>query len=126
MSAQVSSLTALCTTALLTSPALSRLIQLNSERLLDCYRHLTEFLDSRGIEYIPATAGLFVFARLMPTAKSWDDEASLQQCLRREGVLVSPGRLYHLPSEQNGWFRLTFAIPKDQLTKAVAILARCL
>ncbi|GIJ86444.1 hypothetical protein Asppvi_005333 [Aspergillus pseudoviridinutans] len=126
MSSEVSSLTALCTTSLLTSPELPRLIRLNTERLLDCYRLLTNFLDSRHIDYIPVTAGLFVFARLMTTAKSWDDEANLQQCLRREGLLVSPGKLYHLPSGQNGWFRLTFAIPKDQLSKAVAILACCL
>ncbi|RHZ46029.1 pyridoxal phosphate-dependent aminotransferase [Aspergillus thermomutatus] len=126
MSAQVSSLTALCTASLLTSPELPRLIQLNSERLLDCYRLLTDFLDSRRIEYVPATAGLFVFARLLPMAKSWDDEASLQHRLRREGLLVSPGKLYHLTPRQIGWFRLTFAIPKDQLTEAVAILARCL
>ncbi|KAF7128641.1 hypothetical protein CNMCM5793_003492 [Aspergillus hiratsukae] len=125
MSSQVSSLTALCTTSLLTSAKLPQLIQFNSERLLDCYRLLTDFLDSRRIEYVPATAGLFVFARLMPTAKSWDDEAKLKQSLQKKGLLVSPGKLYHLTSGQKGWFRLTFAIPKDQLTEAVAILARC-
>jgi hypothetical protein len=125
MSSQVSSLTSLCTTSLLTSTKLSQLIQLNSERLLDCYRLLTDFLDSRSIEYVPATAGLFVFARLLPMAKSWTDEAKLQQSLRKEGLLVSPGKLYHLTSGKTGWFRLTFAIPKNQLTEAVAILARC-
>ncbi|KAL2869632.1 O-methyltransferase gliM [Aspergillus lucknowensis] len=91
-STEVSSLSTLCSMALLASGDLPKLIELNQKRLSLSYRAVIATLESHGVEYIPATAGLCVFARLAPDAKTLDDEISFQRHLRDSGLLVSPDR----------------------------------
>ncbi|KAF2973011.1 hypothetical protein GQX73_g494 [Xylaria multiplex] len=76
---QLSSLTALVTTSLLTSPTLPQLFALNSERLAEAYSSLTEWLKQREIPYVPANMGCFVFAQVAPKANTWEDEATVIQ-----------------------------------------------
>ncbi|KAJ0418006.1 PLP-dependent transferase [Aspergillus carlsbadensis] len=124
-STEVSALTTLCATALLTSPTLPSLVQSNKKRLAESYRAMTSVLEGHDIQYVPATAGLFVFARLKPKATA-KKAAQFQQRLKHKGLLVSPGQIYHLAPEQNGWYRLTFALLPAQLNKALDILDDCL
>lgn len=87
---------------------------------------MTEFLDRHGITYIPVTAGLFVFARLNPDAKTWEDEAATVAGLANAGVLVSPGRAYHGVEHEKGWARITFAVEPAELRAGLGVIAATL
>ncbi|RWA06381.1 hypothetical protein EKO27_g8722 [Xylaria grammica] len=116
---QLSSLTALVTTSLLTSATLPRLFLLSSGRLAEAYKSLTDWLKQREIPYIPANMGCFVFARIAPNAHSWEDEAAVIQAWKTAGVSVSPGRGYHVPENAKGWARINFALKPDDLAEAL-------
>lgn len=116
---QTSSLSAICTTALLNSPQLPNLLALNSERLACNYRILTAFFTRRDITYLPCNAALYVFARMAKEAQSWDDELAAVQRLKDVGVLVSPGRGYRVPEIEKGWMRVGFAVTASQLREAL-------
>lgn len=120
---QTSSLSAIAVTGLLSSPELPNLLRLNAERLAEANRTVTEFMDRYRIQYIPAKAGLFIFARLHPNAQTWEDEADTVAKLREAGVLVSPGRAYHGVEHEKGWARITFAVEPAELKKGLDIIA---
>jgi aspartate/methionine/tyrosine aminotransferase len=113
----VSTLSAVFAIALLSSPSLPSLVALNSRRLADAYKLLTNFLKSHGIRYFPCNAGLFVLARLAPNAQSWDDEAAAIDKLQEAGVLVGAGRRYHV--HEMGWARISFAVKMTVLEEAM-------
>jgi DNA-binding transcriptional MocR family regulator len=116
---QISSLSAIFTTALLSSPTLPFLITLNSARLAESYILITSFFVRYRIRYIPVNAGLTIFARLAPAAKTWDDESRMVQKLKNAGVLVSAGRTYHGVQKEKGWARLSFSIEQSRLREAL-------
>ncbi|TRX90970.1 hypothetical protein FHL15_008175 [Xylaria flabelliformis] len=116
---QLSSLTALVTTKLLTSPELPRLFELNSKRLGEAYAVLTGWLDAHGMPYIAATTGCFVFARVAPHAQIWEEEAAVIDAWKRAGVSVSAGRSYHVPETAKGWARISFALSPAVLSEAL-------
>ncbi|KAJ9488957.1 hypothetical protein VN97_g4320 [Penicillium thymicola] len=119
-----SSVSSLITKTLLTSPRLPELLTLSSLRLGRLYMILTVFLKTRGIEYIPASTGLFVFARLAPNATKWEEEAAMVRRLKEAGVLVGPGKIYHTAEGDKGWVRLTFALREDILQQGLQRLQR--
>ncbi|KAI1182819.1 1-aminocyclopropane-1-carboxylate synthase 7 [Nemania serpens] len=116
---QISSLTAIFTTALLTSPDLPALLQTNSSRLAEAYETITAFFERHGIDYLPVSHGPFVFAKVVANATSWDDESLAVACYKEAGVVISPGKAYHIIENEKGWARLTFAIKRDQLDEAL-------
>ncbi|BCS28405.1 aminotransferase gliI [Aspergillus puulaauensis] len=124
-STEVSALTTLCAAALLTSPTLSDLVAMNKKRLADSYKAMTQVLEAHNIQYVPAIAGLFVFARLKPEATA-KEEAEFVRRVRQQGLIISPGQAYHIGQEHGGWYRLTFSLLSEQLKKALAILDQCL
>jgi gliotoxin/aspirochlorine biosynthesis aminotransferase len=119
----MSSLTAISTTALLSSPQLPGLLELNSTRLSEAYATMTMFLRRHNIEYIPVSYGLFVFARIAPNADTWEDEVTAIDACKEAGVVVSSGKGYHVVEKEKGWARLTFAIKRDLLDEALRRLA---
>jgi histidinol-phosphate/aromatic aminotransferase/cobyric acid decarboxylase-like protein len=98
----MSSLTAIAATALLASPRLPALLQLNSERLLEAYTRITLFLRKHGFVYIPANIGPFLFARLVPNAEGWEDEFDVVSACKAAGIIISAGRSYHVNKNQKG------------------------
>jgi DNA-binding transcriptional MocR family regulator len=86
---------------------------------------MTDVLRVHNVRYAPATAGLFIFARLKPDATE-KEEAQFQQRMKGKGLIISPGQAYHIGPEHRGWYRLTFALLPAQLEKALAILEQCL
>ncbi|KAG9230912.1 O-methyltransferase glim-like protein, partial [Amylocarpus encephaloides] len=42
--------------------------------------------------------------------------------VKNSGVLISAGRSFHGPEDERGWARIGFAVPEEQLEKAVVIL----
>ena len=123
---QTSSFSAIATIGLLSSPNLPTLLDLNSERLAAAYNTITTFLIRRHIQFIPVTSGLFVFARVHPTARTWDDEAEFVARIRSAGVLVSAGRAYHVVENEKGWIRITFAVDSHELSQALRALEKIL
>jgi aspartate/methionine/tyrosine aminotransferase len=120
---ETSSLSAIATMTLLSSLTLPSLIATNRARHRQAYMRLTSFLRSRAIEYLPAYAGPFLFARIAPKARSWEDEAAAVERLKEAGVNVSGGKSYHVTEQQMGWARLTFAIEPHQLETAMRRMA---
>ncbi|KAF6240569.1 hypothetical protein HO173_001239 [Letharia columbiana] len=113
----VSTLSTVFASALLSSESLPELVKLNSVRLAEAYNTLTSFFDRYGIYYIPCHAGHFMLAKLAPQASSWDDEAALIIRLGEAGVLVSPGQAYHVV--EKGWARVSFAVERATLKEAI-------
>jgi len=91
----------------------------NAEKLAAAYSTMTDFLDTYAIPYVPANAGLYVFARIAPDARTWEDEAKMVDELKSAGVVVSPGKAYHGPESQKGWARVLFALETEQLAEAI-------
>ncbi|GMG23940.1 unnamed protein product [Aspergillus oryzae var. brunneus] len=114
-----SSLSAVASTALLTSPRLPELLQLNAQRLQEAYCLMTNFLKKHQIEYIPANSAPFLFARVAPQAQTWEDEKAVIAQLKEAGVNVSGGKAYHVNEDQKGWARLTFALETSRAEEAI-------
>ena len=116
---QTSSLSSVVATSLLKSPNLPDLVRLNRERLAESYAVLTESLIKWQVEFLPANAGLFVFAKVVEDARNWDEEAAVVGALASSGVIVSPGRRFDGGESEKGWVRITFAVPRKQLMEAL-------
>ncbi|KAF2468469.1 1-aminocyclopropane-1-carboxylate synthase 7 [Lindgomyces ingoldianus] len=117
---QVSSLASVFLTYLLASSSqLPNILELNRRRLLASYNVLTAALADWGIKFIPANAGLFLFAKIAPMAKTWDEEEEVVSKLRASGVIVSAGRKYNVAETEIGWVRITFAVPEVVMKNAL-------
>ncbi|KAF2795571.1 1-aminocyclopropane-1-carboxylate synthase [Melanomma pulvis-pyrius CBS 109.77] len=116
---QISALSTIFVTSLLTSPKLTSLVALNRERLRAAYTTLTNFLKRYDIPYLPCNAGLYVFARLAHHAVTWEDEAEMVEKLKDAGLLVSAGRAYHVPESEKGWMRIGFSVEQADLVEAI-------
>jgi aspartate/methionine/tyrosine aminotransferase len=113
----VSTLSAVFASELLRPQTMPRLLELNSTRLADAYALLTSFLQKMSIDYFPCNAGPFLLAHLAKDAETWDDETIMAERFRQVGVLVGPGRRYHLG--QPGWARVCFAMPPEVMEEAM-------
>ncbi|KAL4741657.1 PLP-dependent transferase [Aspergillus similis] len=123
---QISSLSSLATAGLLQHPDLSRLMSLNLQRLAEAYKHVTAWLTKHDFPYIPATAGIYILARLAPQVTNWEQEAQVQAKIKAAGVMLASGRSFHLCAEQKGWFRIIIAVQPDVLEKALKSLENAL
>ena len=89
----------------------------NSKELRLSYETLTKGLDDLGIDYVPAKAGIFVWAdmRKFLTEKSWEGERQLWDTICSScKVILTPGESCH--AQEPGYFRVCFAwIPCDAL-----------
>ena len=113
----VSTMSAVAATEILASSDLPSLMNLSSARLGKKYRLLTDLLDRHSVSFVPCSAGTFVLARVAPHAKTWNDEDAIVGELRHAGVLVAPGRTYHVP--EMGWARICFAIDDEEFQEAL-------
>lgn len=113
---QLSLLSALSATSLLSSPTLPLLVALSSARLAESYILVTTFFIRHHIDYIPVNAGLNIFARLAPSAKTWEDESAIITKLKAKGVVVQGGGSY---LKEKGWVRISFAREEHLLQEAL-------
>lgn len=121
---QVSSLAAIATAGLLTSPDMEHLIDLNRQRLKLAHKKVTEFLKGNGIHYLPATAGPFIFAKLPSNITSLKGEQQAVEAFAAAGVTVSPGTNYAWSKSEFGWIRITFAVEPSVLEEGLVRLAQ--
>ncbi len=123
---QTSALSSVFATSLLKSTRLPELVKLNSERLAESYNILRDALTRWHIKFMPANAGLFVFAKLIENAQSWEDETAAVEALATSGVIVSHGQKFDGGENHKGWVRITFAVPKQMLFDALERMETCI
>lgn len=112
---------------LLASPALPELLEKNSSRLTASYQIFADGLACLGVDFIPASEGLFVFARIGKDLQSQEEELALKANLEQhEGVRVSPGWLYNQSTREFGWARLTISIPQERAEEVMVRLSNFL
>jgi aspartate/methionine/tyrosine aminotransferase len=80
---------------------------------------VTAMLQRHRVPFIPVSAGVYVFAKLVPDAKTWEEEAAVVQKMKEAGVLVSSGRAYHGQETEKGWARITFAVSQTTLREGI-------
>ncbi|CAG9990811.1 unnamed protein product [Clonostachys byssicola] len=121
--AGVSALSTSMLNTLLASPALPELLEMNSSRLTASYQIFADGLARLGVDFIPASEGLFVFARIGKDLKSQEDELAFKANLEQHGgVRVSPGWLYNQSTREFGWARLTISIPQERAEEVMVRL----
>ncbi|PQE18822.1 1-aminocyclopropane-1-carboxylate synthase 1 protein [Rutstroemia sp. NJR-2017a WRK4] len=123
---QVSILSSIYVTALLTSPELPNLISLNKSRLKSAYEYLTTRLDEWGVEYIPVKAGMLIFVRIAKNAQTFEEEAAVVGKLKESGVLVQPGKMWGGIDGEKGWVRFSFAVKEEVMRDALERMGRVL
>ena len=64
-----------------------------------------------------------MMARLAPGAQTWEDEAKACQKYAEAGVVLAPGRRYHMTDDQKGWMRILFAVDEQRLNAAMERIA---
>ncbi|KAJ1966311.1 hypothetical protein GGI12_000154 [Dipsacomyces acuminosporus] len=115
----------------------------SQKRLAENYGLVAEFFDSHQIRYLPCSAGHFIWFRLPTSActsallslglidatdvatTSWTKENELvvwENIILSDRLYIPPGQAFF--SNEPGWFRLTFAISKEQLELTLKRLAR--
>ncbi|PLW30899.1 hypothetical protein PCASD_15478 [Puccinia coronata f. sp. avenae] len=112
----------------------------NKKRLLNAHQRVVEKLKSLGISHnTPANAGFFLMIDMSkylsgasnPINKEEgsdkegsqaEEEKLLTRLLKEYKIYISPGSAYNYPKP--GFFRLTFAVPPDQLDLGLQRLAR--
>ncbi|THC96861.1 hypothetical protein EYZ11_003685 [Aspergillus tanneri] len=99
---------------------------LNCQRLAESYDQVTRWLTRHWFPFIPATAGLYVLARLAPHAATWDQEAEVLLKIKAAGVLLVSGRSFHLQERQMGWFRIVISVKPHILEEALRRMERAL
>ncbi|KAJ2583051.1 hypothetical protein GGH95_001207 [Coemansia sp. RSA 1836] len=115
-----------------------------SQRLLaENYKQTADFCTSHGIEFIPCTAGHFVWLRLPVRAcaktlqalgritaaeaekvqwSMYNELVVWENLICNERVFMPPGQAFS--SVEGGWFRLTFSISKPELDLALDRLSK--
>jgi aspartate/methionine/tyrosine aminotransferase len=114
--AQVSSLTAIAATSLLSPDILFKFLQENKSRIRSAYNEIRDWLSARKIQYISANAGLYIFVRLCDS----DDEKAekaLEEQIARVGVRVVRGTNYFC--KEPGWFRLVFTLEAEKMRESL-------
>ncbi|KAJ8071247.1 hypothetical protein OCU04_001582 [Sclerotinia nivalis] len=122
--ASISTLSSLYLKSLLASPSLPLLLETNSERLTASYKLLADSFSKWKIEFLPATEGIFIFAKLARDARTQEEADEVFAKLARNGVLVSPGNFYNGIPQEVGWARVTFSVPVQVIEEAIMRMER--
>ena len=103
-----------------------RYIQLNREKLSECYSFAVEQIKSHGIEYAAGCNAAFFlwlnldkkYRELHPEVGQDEDTSDkVMQLLLRHKVFVASGEIFG--SEQQGWFRIVFSQHREYLKEAL-------
>lgn len=103
-----------------------RYIQLNREKLSECYSFAVEQIKSHGIEYAAGCNAAFFlwlnldkkYRELHPEVDQDEDTSDkVMQLLLRHKVFVASGEIFG--SEQQGWFRIVFSQHREYLKEAL-------
>ncbi|KAJ2899582.1 hypothetical protein IWW38_000932 [Coemansia aciculifera] len=119
------------------------LLVTSQQRLAENYKLAADFCTSHGIEFVPCTAGHFIWLRLpvracaktlqalgritaaeAPKVKwsMYNELVVWENLICNEHVYMPPGQAFS--SIEGGWFRFTFSISKPELQLALDRLSR--
>lgn len=87
---------------------------------------VTGWLEHHGLPYLPASHGIYVFARLAPAAQTWADEERMIKAVKEAGVLIGSGRSFHAMPTHIGWARIIIAVDLPTLAEALLRLEKAL
>jgi aspartate/methionine/tyrosine aminotransferase len=119
---QISILAAhLAATVLLSPSNLPSFLTSSTSRLRSAYEYTTRFLQKHDIDFVPAVAGPFLFAKLGRKGEE-SEEKRIVEALKREKVKLIPGRQYHF--NEWGWFRVVFALKRAELVEGLRRIVR--
>ncbi|TWU74044.1 hypothetical protein ED733_002568 [Metarhizium rileyi] len=90
----------------------SRLLELNLQRLRKAAEIAIQFAEFHGLTYYNPVAGLYIWLRLSDTCKLEEEEEAIVRRCALQGALIGSGADYAEP--QPGWFRITFALQQDR------------
>lgn len=79
-------------------------MKLNSERLYSSYQMITKAFQDWDIEYIPVSAGLGIWAKVVKNATTWEEEGAVVKEIEKNGVLVMAGQDMRGIDGEKGWF----------------------
>ncbi|OAA63433.1 aminotransferase GliI [Niveomyces insectorum RCEF 264] len=113
---QVSSLSTVLASKLLTSDTVQYVTEFGGARLREAYLVISSFFEANRMRYIPAYYGMFVFVRLVDL-HNMEEEKKLQSCLKANAVSLSTGSSYHF--KEAGWFRICYGVPLADLRKGL-------
>jgi aspartate/methionine/tyrosine aminotransferase len=108
-------------TALLNSPELPTLLSTTRSRLAACYKIVVDTLTELGIEVFPSTAGLWLNAKVKDA-----ETADVIEKGREKGVIVGRGTEFNGVEGENGWIKITFALPEEILKEGMERLKAAL
>ncbi len=114
----VSSATAIITMALFSDLLVTEYWLVRSRMLLRMSADYTgRFMTFHNIPFYRPVAGVFVFARLGGRSATKDSDAALWKTISAAGAALAYGAAFH--KKELGWFRITFALPKNQLVEGL-------
>ncbi|KAF2656947.1 1-aminocyclopropane-1-carboxylate synthase-like protein 1 [Lophiostoma macrostomum CBS 122681] len=113
---QISSLTIPFAEAILSSEhIMTKVLGQSRQYLRDHADLVIGFCQAENIEFLPPSAGHFVFAKLCHDSTAAEED--LLERLRSAGVELSSGTSYH--STQRGWFRICFGLNRHTLIEGL-------
>jgi aspartate/methionine/tyrosine aminotransferase len=121
---KVSSLTSVLVPSILEPKLGLKSLNLNRRtKLAMSYKKVERFLQNRDLEYVPAKAGLFVFACL-GRKRTEKEQLLLIDCMAKAGVKLVAGTSFHF--EQFCWFRIMFPLPPNIVDVALQRIGEAL
>ncbi|KAF5871647.1 putative 1-aminocyclopropane-1-carboxylate synthase protein [Botrytis fragariae] len=112
----LSTMSTVYATSLLRSARLPGLLSPKSQRLSNSYTQMIALFKKYDIKYFPCNAGLFILARIVPEG-TWEKELGMVDSFKRNGVLIGPGKRYHVL--EPAWTRISFAMEPEVLNLAI-------
>ncbi|KAI1271680.1 pyridoxal phosphate-dependent transferase [Xylaria sp. FL0933] len=97
--------------------ALETIITRNKMELRNAAEYVGNFLTFHNISFYRPTAGCFLWARLGGSSATQESDAALWQKFASAGVALAIGGAFN--ETEHGWFRITYALPEDDLHNGV-------
>ncbi|KAI1359240.1 pyridoxal phosphate-dependent transferase [Xylaria arbuscula] len=97
--------------------ALEVIIARNKIELRKAAEYVGDFLIFHNISFYRPTAGCFLWARLGGSSATKESDAALWKQFASAGVALAIGGAFN--ESEHGWFRITYALPQQDLQKGV-------
>lgn len=89
----------------------------NKMDLRGAAEYVGDFLAFHNVSFYRPAAGCFLWARLGGVQATQESDAALWQRFASAGVALAIGRAFN--ETERGWFRITYALPQEDLEKGV-------
>lgn len=97
----------------------------NGTVLQKAYLRVKNFLFVNGIAFIPATAGMFLFAQLCTNAEA-QTENEFEETIKSSWSLAQCRDKLPLPIQSQAWFRICYAVEGSVYSEGLQRLNDCL